>query len=88
MADTTKIVVGIALEQDAPEWFKTPKGLKAFGAGYEHHDEGPHGVLGLLVDSTWNDAVLIDDAKVAQLKARFKEITGKDAQLWVIGHQT
>lgn len=90
MADSTKIVVGIALEENSPEWRNTPEGMWTFSAGYEFHEEGPTGILGYPVKSTWNDAINLDDysQEIQRLRERFREITGKDAQLWVIGHQT
>ena len=90
MASPTRIIVGIALGEDSPEWRDAPRGMKAYPAGYEHHEEGPSGVLGYQVKSTWNDAIDLDqfNTEIRHLKARFHEVTSKDAQVWVIGHQT
>jgi hypothetical protein len=67
--------------------------IKKYGAGYENHEfAAPSGIVGICVDSTWNDAISLKEnqQKIQQAKLAIREVLGQhgEPEVWFIGQQT
>jgi len=75
------------------EWSKGYKrgSLVCVGAGYEDHTTGcPNGVLGIVIFTTWNDAIDVGKycKKIEEAKVKVRETLQEEPSLFVVGEQT